>query len=87
MKRCIARKTQPTARLFTFRFHARAGAGDGQALPSPNSPETNVSERVRLLESELERQNAKLDQLQKTLSEQQATIQALAGQTIAQPIA
>jgi uncharacterized coiled-coil protein SlyX len=42
-----------------------------------DSPETNVAERVRLLESELERQNSKLDQLQKTLTEQQATIQAL----------
>src|SRR6185295_3380965 len=41
------------------------------------SPEPNVSERVRQLESELERQNTKLDQLQKTLMEQQATIQAL----------
>src|SRR4051794_5470412 len=39
--------------------------------------ETNVAERVRLLESELERQNSKLDQLQKTLVEQQQTIQAL----------
>jgi Putative porin len=39
--------------------------------------EPNVSERVRQLESELERQNAKLDQLQKTLMEQQSTIQAL----------
>lgn len=50
-------------------------------------PETNVSERVRLLESELERQNSKLDQLQKTLLEQQQTIQALieklSGQTSA----
>jgi hypothetical protein len=42
-----------------------------------SAPETNVSERVRLLESELERQNTKLDQLQKTLLEQQATIQVL----------
>jgi len=42
-----------------------------------SAPETNVSERVRLLESELERQNTKLDQLQKTLDEQQATIRAL----------
>ena len=40
-------------------------------------PETNVAERVRVLESELERQNAKLDQLQKTLEEQQLTIKAL----------
>ena len=42
-----------------------------------SSTETNVSERVRLLESELERQNTKLDQLQKTLLEQQATIHTL----------
>ena len=41
------------------------------------APETNVEERVRLLESELERQNTKLDQLQRTLTEQQQTIQAL----------
>jgi uncharacterized coiled-coil protein SlyX len=41
------------------------------------SEEPNVSERVRLLESELEKQNGKLDQLQKTLAEQQLTIQAL----------
>lgn len=39
--------------------------------------ETTVTERVRLLEAELERQNAKLDQLQKTISEQQSAIQAL----------
>src|ERR1700752_3957842 len=41
------------------------------------SSETNVSERVRQLESEVERQNTKLDQLQKALMEQQSTIQAL----------
>src|SRR4026208_2598925 len=40
-------------------------------------PEVNVVERVRLLEGELERQNAKLDQLQKTLEDQQLTIKAL----------
>ncbi|HYK19630.1 MAG TPA: putative porin [Pyrinomonadaceae bacterium] len=45
--------------------------------PSSDPAETNVAERVRVLESELERQNAKLDQLQKTLTEQQQTIQAL----------
>jgi Putative porin len=39
--------------------------------------ETNVSERVRVLEAELERQNAKLDQLQKTIAEQQSALQAL----------
>src|SRR5215211_7259042 len=47
------------------------------AKPASDPPETNVAERVRLLESELERQNTKLDQLQKTLLEQQQTIQAL----------
>ncbi|HEU0253726.1 MAG TPA: putative porin [Pyrinomonadaceae bacterium] len=45
--------------------------------PSSDSAETNVSERVRHLESELERQNSKLDQLQKTLEEQQLTIKVL----------
>jgi putative porin len=49
------------------------------------SNETNVSERVRLLEGELERQSAKLDQLQKTLLEQQSTIQALLEKLSAQP--
>src|SRR5688500_10201358 len=39
--------------------------------------ETNVAERVRLLETELEKQNSKLDHLQRTLEEQQQTIQAL----------
>ncbi|HEU4871395.1 MAG TPA: putative porin [Pyrinomonadaceae bacterium] len=51
-----------------------------------SAPETNVSERVRLLESELERQNTKLDQLQKTLLEQQATIQALLDKLSTQPV-
>lgn len=45
--------------------------------PAEAATETNVGERVRLLESELERQNTKLDELQKTLLQQQATIQAL----------
>jgi hypothetical protein len=39
--------------------------------------EPSVSERVRLLESELERQNAKLDQLQITIADQQLAIKAL----------
>ena len=43
----------------------------------PDPPDPHVAERVRVLESELERQNAKLDQLQKTLEEQQLTIKAL----------
>jgi hypothetical protein len=49
-------------------------------------PEINVTERVRVLESELERQNAKLDQLQKTLEEQQLTIKALLEKLSAQPV-
>ena len=56
-----------------------------QELVNP-APETNVSERVRLLESELERQNTKLDQLQKTLEEQQATIKALLEKLSAHPV-
>src|SRR3984893_18967579 len=39
--------------------------------------ETAVSERVRLLEGELERQNSKLELLQKTIEEQQQAIQTL----------
>jgi putative porin len=50
-------------------------------------PEVTVTERVRLLEGELERQNAKLDQLQKTLEEQQLTIKALLEKLSAQPVA
>jgi uncharacterized coiled-coil protein SlyX len=42
-----------------------------------DTPETSVSERVRVLEAELERQSTKLDQLQKTITEQQAAIRAL----------
>lgn len=41
------------------------------------SEEASVSERVRLLEAELEKQNAKLDELQVTINKQQAAIQAL----------
>src|SRR5262245_2495415 len=58
------------------------------ARPPAESPaDPNVAERVRLLESELERQNSKLDQLQKTLLEQQQTIQALLEKISAQPVA
>ena len=41
------------------------------------SSEPTVNERVRVLESELEKQNAKLDQLEKTLADQQVVIHAL----------
>ncbi|HEY5442951.1 MAG TPA: hypothetical protein VIJ87_00445, partial [Pyrinomonadaceae bacterium] len=40
------------------------------AKPVSTSSKPTVNERVRLLESELERQNSKLDQLQKTIAEQ-----------------
>jgi uncharacterized coiled-coil protein SlyX len=56
-----------------------------KSVTRPTSEEPNVSERVRLLESELEKQNSKLDQLQKTLSEQQLTIQALLDKLSGQP--
>ena len=64
---------------FCLTNNARAQELDkSSAKPPAEAPsETNVAERVRLLESELERQNSKLDQLQKTLLEQQQTIQAL----------
>jgi hypothetical protein len=47
-----------------------AGTTNGQ-------PETTVAERMRMLEGELERQNSKLEQLQKTIGEQQQAIQLL----------
>src|SRR5262245_46282001 len=47
------------------------------AKPTTPATEPTVSERVRLLESELERQNTKLDQLQKTIADQQLAIKAL----------
>ena len=83
MKRCITPRLSLLLVFFLFGFiPARA---QQMIKPAADSPETNVSERVRLLESELERQNTKLDQLQKTLSEQQATIQALLDKLNAQP--
>ncbi|HEY4425955.1 MAG TPA: putative porin [Pyrinomonadaceae bacterium] len=85
MKRCISPRLSLLLVFLLFGFiPARA-----QQLikPAADNPETNVSERVRLLESELERQNTKLDQLQKTLNEQQATIQALLDKLNAQPSA
>lgn len=44
---------------------------------STPQPEVNVEERVRILESELERQNTKLDQLQKTIADQQEALRSL----------
>src|SRR6185503_12620864 len=85
MKRCIAVRLSLVFLLFCF-TPARAQEMVKSAAKTPaDSTETNVSERVRLLESELERQNTKLDQLQKTLTEQQATIQALLEKLNVQP--
>ena len=39
-----------------------------------SATETTVVDRVRLLEGELERQNTRLEQLQKTIDEQQLAI-------------
>jgi hypothetical protein len=47
------------------------------ARPAQSNDEALVVERVRQLEAELEKQNSKLDQLQRTISEQQIAIQAL----------
>jgi hypothetical protein len=57
----------------TLQVQAQEQVNTGGNVPH----EPNVTERVRLLEAELERQNAKLDQLQKTISEQQSAIQTL----------
>ena len=62
---CIALRSILCLALLIFTFTAA------------HAQETNVSERVRVLETELERQNAKLDQLQKTIEEQQSAIKAL----------
>jgi uncharacterized coiled-coil protein SlyX len=83
MKRCIASRL--ILLLVSLLFCFMPARAQEMIKPPTESPETNVSERVRLLESELERQNTKLDQLQKTLTEQQATIQALLEKLNAQP--
>jgi uncharacterized coiled-coil protein SlyX len=57
-----------------------------QIKPTDPSDPT-VAERIRVLESEVERQNAKLDQLQKTIAEQQQALQALLEKLSAHPVA
>ena len=73
--------------LFCLMNNARAQEMDKSSAKTPaeSTSETNVAERVRLLESELERQNSKLDQLQKTLLEQQQTIHTLLEKLSSQP--
>ena len=53
----IAAAPQPLLVFSIVRFHARQA--QEMIKPPIDSPETNVAERVRLLESELERQNSK----------------------------
>jgi hypothetical protein len=47
------------------------------ASTPPGNSEAAITERVKVLEGEIERTNNKLDQLQKTIGEQQQAIQAL----------
>jgi putative porin len=64
--------------LFAVLLLGFISANAQEMLKTPGDPpDPNVGERVRALEGELERQNARLDQLQKTLEEQQLTIKAL----------
>lgn len=58
------------------------GLASAQAQAEPE-----INERVRQLETELEKQNAKLDQLQKTIEEQQTAIQALIEKLSVKPVA
>src|ERR1044072_4888802 len=71
--------------FFLVPAHAQELAKSTLRTPAESSSEPTVTERVRLLESELERQNTKLDELQKTLLEQQAAIKALLDKRSAQP--
>jgi putative porin len=58
-----------------------------QIKPTNPATDPSVTERIRVLENELERQNSKLDQLQKTIAEQQQAIQALLDKLSPQPVA
>ncbi|HEX2270644.1 MAG TPA: hypothetical protein VHH35_13955, partial [Pyrinomonadaceae bacterium] len=60
--------------IVLFTWHTAAAQ---EQIKPADSTDPSVSERIRLLESELERQNGKLDQLQKTIADQQLAIQAL----------
>ena len=73
--------------IIVFVCCAQLAAAQELIKTTTETAETNVSERVRLLESELERQNNKLDQLQKTIAEQQLAIQALLEKLNAHPAA
>src|SRR5215211_7920957 len=79
-------KTVHSCLWLSFLFLSAISVAAQEMVRTPvESSEPNVAERVRQLESELERQNAKLDQLQKALMDQQSTIQALLDKLSAQP--
>ncbi|HEU4432574.1 MAG TPA: putative porin [Pyrinomonadaceae bacterium] len=68
-------------------FACHPALAQEQIKPTDPAADASVAERVRLLESELERQNSKLDQLQKTIADQQQAIQALLEKLSAHPVA
>lgn len=80
---CSSRPMRRAVQLFLFFCFVLFGAPivnaqDAASVPkTPSTDDSVVLERVRQLEAELERQNSKLDQLQKTLNQQQLAIQAL----------
>ena len=69
--------------VIAFACHA---ALSQEQIKTTDSSDPTMAERVRVLESELERQNIKLDQLQKTIGEQQQAIQALLEKLSVQPV-
>lgn len=73
--------------LFAVVALASHSAVAQEQLKPADPADPTVAERIRLLESELERQNNKLDQLQKTIGEQQLAIQALLEKLSAKEIA
>jgi hypothetical protein len=78
-KTLITRAIRLTFSVVLLSFGAIVVQAQEASAPTPpgDSRESAMAERVRLLEGELERQNAKLDQLQKSLVEQSAAIQEL----------
>ncbi len=60
--------------VVAFAYHIAVAQEQIKPAESTDPP---VSERIRQLENELERQNTKLDELQKTIAEQQRAIKAL----------
>ena len=81
---CSSRPMRRAVQLFLLFCFVFFGASIVYAQDTANAPkppsstdDSFVLERVRQLEAELEKQNSKLDQLQKTITEQQLALQAL----------